>query len=382
MNKSSIKATFSTLLITASFISGASWASTTPYYAIIDAGSGGSRVYLYKIDNTAPSSPTVTQITFSDNKIKPGISTDLSDCGGYIEPLLSSLSNALSAKGISQNQVTVSLQATAGMRVISPVEQTACYSAVRLQLQTMIPGVGIGPIQTIQGRYEGAYQWLTVNYLKGTLTTGQKTVGVLEVGGGSSQMTFESPGKLKTLDFITVPFGGKFYGLFSRSYTGLGGNFSREDATDDPNAFQVGFNLASGAIGTGNYKLGKKSARKTILDKPVGIPQQARMPPLSSFVGVGLYSNVALDLGLGNQISSNSIDEAGSSLAKTSYDQNTTNKFEFSRVYSAQLISEMIRTWFSPSRKLTVEDTIGGKEITWTLGAALFLNANGALPPQ
>lgn len=368
------------LLLVGYSFSGASWAAATPYYAIFDAGSGGTRVYLYKVDSIVPSSPMVTQISFPGNKIKPGISTDLNDCAGYIAPLLTALSDALATKGISQEQVTVSLQATAGMRVISPVEQNTCYGAVKTQLQSMVPRAVIGPVQTIQGRYEGAYQWMTVNYLKGTLAGGQKTVGVLEVGGGSSQMTFESPGKLNTLDFITVPYAGKSYGLFSRSYTGLGGNFSREDATDDPNAFQVGFKLSSGAIGTGNYHKGKKSAHKTIRDKPISIPPQAKMPPLSTFVGVGLYSNVAMDLGLGNQISSNSIDAAGTILANTPYDQNTKNKFEYSRVYSAQLISEMISTWFSASKMLTVEDTIGGNEITWTLGAALFLSSNGVLP--
>ncbi len=380
MKHSYIKVTLSALML---FVSaGESLAAPTPYYAIVDAGSGGSRVYLYKVDQTIPSSPAVTQFAFEKNKIKPGISTDLGDCSGYIEPLFTALNGALVSNGIPQEQVTVSLQATAGMRVISPVEQATCYGEVKSQLQTMIPRAVIGPIQTIQGRYEGAYKWLTVNYLKGTLSGGQKTAGVLEVGGGSSQMTFESPGKLNTLDFISIPFAGKSYGLFSRSYTGLGGNFSREDATDDPNAFQVGFKLASGAIGTGRYHKGKASAHKTIRDKPVHIPAQARLPALASFVGVGLYSTVALDLGLGNQISANTIDEAASVVAQTPYDQNTTNKFEFSRVYSAQLVSEMIRTWFSPSGKLIVEEAIGGKEITWTLGAALFLGSNGVLPAQ
>lgn len=356
-------------------------AAPTPYYAVIDAGSGGSRLYLYQVDSSVPTAPIVNQLTLSGvYKVKPGISTDLNNCDSYISPLFNTLSNNLIAQNIAPASVTVSLQATAGMRVISPVDQTKCYGAVQTELNKQLPNVVVGPIKTIQGRYEGAFQWMTVNYLKGNLNSGQNTVGVLEVGGGSYQMTFESPGKLQTLDFISIPFGGKSYSLFSRSYTGLGGNFSREDATDDPNAFQVGFQLASGAVGTGDYYTGKLSARKIIRAKPVNIPPQAKMPPLSSFVGVGLYEQVAVDFKLGTEISSASIDQAASVFARQPYDVNTTNSYEFSKVYTAQLISEMIRTWFPPKQNLKVEDTIGGKAVTWTLGSAAYMAGGGIIP--
>ena len=363
-----------------SFWSIASEAST-PYYAIIDAGSGGSRLYLYQVDNSVPTAPTLTQLVLPGvNKVTPGISTDLKNCDAYIAPLFTLLNNYLGTQNIPQTSVTVSLQATAGMRVISPLDQTKCYGAVQSELNKQLSNVVVGPIKTIQGRYEGAFQWMTINYLKGNLSSGQKTVGVLEVGGGSYQMAFESPGKLQTLDFISIPFGGKSYSLFSRSYTGLGGNFSREDATDDPNAFQVGFQLASGAVGTGDYYKGKLSARKIIRAKPVSIPPQAKMPPLSSFIGVGLYEQVVVDLNLGTSISSTSIDQAASVFAKQPYDVNTTNSYEFSKVYTAQLISEMIRTWFPPTQSLKVEDTIDGKAVTWTLGSAAYMVAGGLIP--
>lgn len=353
--------------------------AATPYYAITDAGSGGSRVYLYRVDLSVPADPKITQIPLTGNKTKPGISTQLGSCDTYIAPLFTALNNYLNTNSIPQSDVTFSLQATAGMRVISPVEQNKCYGAVKTQLSSMLPDVKVGPIQTIQGRYEGAFQWMAVNYLKGTLTPNAKTVGVMEVGGGSYQMTFQSPGT-GTLDFITVPFGGQTYGLFSRSYTGLGGNFSREDATDDPNAFQVGFPLASGAIGTGKYMTGKLSARKSIRAKPVSIPAQARKPDISSFVGVGLFWNVAQSLGLNSAVSPSTIDAAAKVQALVPYDTNTTNPYAFSEIYSAQLTSEIIRTWFAEHSMLQVEDTINGSEITWTLGASAFLAQGGILP--
>lgn len=369
------------LLLAPLVFSSATLAGSTPYYALVDAGSGGSRLYLYLTDLSTPAAPIINQITLPGiNRVTPGISSDLKNCGEHIAPLFKVLSDYLTSEKISPTNVTVSLQATAGMRVVSPVEQNQCYGSVQTELKKQLPTAVVGPIQTIQGRYEGAFQWLTVNYLKNILNTGGKTVGVLEVGGGSAQMAFESPGKLQTLDFISVPYGGKTYALFARSYTGLGGNYSREDATDDPNAFQVGFPLSSGAIGTGDYFKGRLDARKSIRSKPTQIPPQAKLPPLSAFVGVGLYENVATDLGLGSEISAVRIDEAASALAKQAYDFNTKNPYEFSRIFTAQLISEMIRTWFSPTQSLRVEDTINGKAVTWTLGAVAFLSAGGVLP--
>ncbi len=48
MKHSYIKVTLSALML---FVSaGESLAAPTPYYAIVDAGSGGSRVYLYNLN--------------------------------------------------------------------------------------------------------------------------------------------------------------------------------------------------------------------------------------------------------------------------------------------------------------------------------------------
>ena len=362
------------------YIAMASIAQATPYWVVIDAGSTGSRLFLYKIKSSTPKGLDITLLSIPNNRVSPGISTDLNSCGPYISGLFVSLKDYLSSANIAQKDVTVSLQATAGMRVVSPVNQSKCYSAVQDELKAQLPDAVIGPIKTIQGRYEGAFEWLSVNYLKGNLNANSATLGVLEVGGGSYQMTFESPGKLDTIDFINVPFGNISYSLFSRSYTGIGGNFSREDATDDPDAFQAGFALASGATGTGHYHKGKLSARSTILTKPVRIPPQAKLPPLASFIGVGLFSNVAADFNLGSQISSDSIDAAATVFAKQSYDVNTTDPNLFSRVFRAQFISELIRTWFPASKTLKVEDTINGNEITWTLGSAAYMASGGVIP--
>ena len=358
------------------------------YYAVVDAGSSGSRLYLYKTSLDAQGNPIAESIPLTGNKVKPGISTlvnQLADVGQYIEPLLNTLETELNNKGIPQSEVNFSLMATAGMRVESPNLQNAVYEEVRAKVKTMLPAVNIQYILTIQGRYEGAFQWLSVNYLNGNLASGNETTCMLETGGGSYQMTWQTTSKAKnTIDVFSLNYGNTPYTLFSESFTGLGGNYSREDATDDPNSFAIGYPLVSGAVGTGNYRKGLVGTRKFIRARDISIPASVKVPALNKCVGVSLFNSVAKDLKLGTSISSKRIDEAAKVVAATPWSVQVTeqpnNPRLFSRVDSAQLASELIRTWFPGNRELPVADVINGTELSWTLGATLFLSSGNSLP--
>lgn len=375
------------LLILTSFTTHA-WAAK--YYAIIDAGSSGSRLYLYKSELDSKGNPVAESIPLVGNKVTPGISTLVtqpSKVGAYIAPLLNLLDTELKARGIPQSDVNFSLMATAGMRVESPLQQGKVYEAVKTEAKSVLPQMNIQYALTLQGRYEGAFEWLSVNYLNGNLTTGVGTNGVLETGGGSYQMTWETSSKASnTIDIFSLNYGTTPHTLFSRSYTGLGGNFSREDATDDPSSFPMGYPLASGAVGSGNYKKGLSNTRKLIRAQPTSIPNSVKVPHLDKFIGVGLFKNVASDLKLGETISSKRVDQAAKVIAMTPWavqvSEQPNNPFLFSRVDSAQLVSELIRTWFRDNRELPVANEINGTEINWTLGAVLFLASNNALPTQ
>jgi hypothetical protein len=208
---------------------------------------------------------------------------------------------------------------------------------------------------------------------------------VLEIGGGSYQMAFEARGgHPDTLDFISVTYAGKQHDLFSRSYTGLGENYSREQLTDNPAVFPVGYPLASGATGSGRYEKGKAAIRKMIRAKATAIPTSAKQPNLNDFIGVGLYKDVADYLGLGSRYTANQLDVAARAIALTPWSEQLAREPDnpdlFSKVFSAQLGSEMMRTWFPANQSLEVADSINGTRINWTLGAALFLQSGGILP--
>ena len=376
----------SSLFVVLSGLSSQLWAGN--YYAVVDAGSSGSRLYLYKKSTDAQGNPVAESLPLTGNKVKPGISVyvnQLAQVGDYIEPLLNTLDAELKSKGIPQSEVNFSLMATAGMRVESPNLQTAVYDEVKAKVKAMLPGVNIQYVLTIQGRYEGAFQWLTVNYLNGNLASGAETTCMLETGGGSYQMTWQTSSKLKnSIDVFSLNYGNTPYTLFSESFTGLGGNYSREDATDDPNSFAVGYPLVSGAIGTGNYKKGLVGTRKFIRARDISIPASVKVPALDKCIGVSLFSSVAKDLKLGDSVSSKHIDEAAKVVAATPWSvqvsEQPNNPRLFSRVDSAQLASELIRTWFPGNRELPVADAINGTELSWTLGATLFLGSGNSLP--
>jgi guanosine-diphosphatase len=80
-------------------------------------------------------------------------------------------------------------------------------------------------VAIMSGDEEGVLAWITVNYLLGTVNSPdrQQTVGVLDLGGGSTQIVFEpqtvmSPGKHS----YDLEFNGFKYSLYQHSYDGYG----------------------------------------------------------------------------------------------------------------------------------------------------------------
>jgi Golgi nucleoside diphosphatase len=130
----------SSLFVVLSGLSSQLWAGN--YYAVVDAGSSGSRLYLYKKSTDAQGNPVAESLPLTGNKVKPGISVyvnQLAQVGDYIEPLLNTLDAELKSKGIPQSEVNFSLMATAGMRVESPNLQTAVYDEVKAKVKAMCP---------------------------------------------------------------------------------------------------------------------------------------------------------------------------------------------------------------------------------------------------
>lgn len=185
---------------------------------MIDAGSTGSRIHIYRwhprvrtlhaepeIETPAPRRPFSRPVSQSDwsLKVMPGLNAFTRRPERAAESLMPLLAFAVGVftKLNATDKIPrspVFLKATGGVRALPEKDRTAILNRVRIYL--MSTGFLFQPeyVQVISGEEEGVFGWLTVNYLvsKRTLfwneTTERSahTVGALDLGGASMQATF------------------------------------------------------------------------------------------------------------------------------------------------------------------------------------------------
>ncbi|ODV85846.1 hypothetical protein CANARDRAFT_27928 [[Candida] arabinofermentans NRRL YB-2248] len=129
-------------------------------------------------------------------KINPGISEfneDSSRIGQtYLNFLLKKVYEVIP---IQQHYRTpIFLHATAGMRLLQPNEQDEILNNICYYLQKetnfYLPDCQ-SHINIIDGDIEGLYGWIALNYLTGTISASKQSVGLLEMGGASTQISFQ-----------------------------------------------------------------------------------------------------------------------------------------------------------------------------------------------
>ncbi|KAG5336925.1 hypothetical protein C0989_011511 [Termitomyces sp. Mn162] len=193
------------------------------YALIIDAGSTGSRIHVYKFNN-CHASPTLEYEVFTQTQ--PGLSS-------YAHtPLLGAKSldvlmdAAVRVVPSEMRRCTpVAVKATAGLRLLEDEEVDGLLGAVRERLgrwEFPVEGVVV-----MDGWDEGVYAWITSNYLLGTLEGGNATWAVLDLGGASTQIAFEPRGAVEALldedgHRYELTFAEKTHVLYQHSFLGYG----------------------------------------------------------------------------------------------------------------------------------------------------------------
>lgn len=183
------------------------------YGIVIDAGSSGSRINVFKWqDNDAliaenvqeellHSVPQILQEKDWTKKVTPGLSKYGSKphkaFSKHVKPLLEFAKEIIPEDKI--HKTPVFLQATAGMRLLSPekrnkVIQDVC-NGIKLSTDFLLSSCE-AQIQVIDGETEGLYGWLGLNYLLGHFNKFDKsddkhfTFGFMDMGGASTQIAF------------------------------------------------------------------------------------------------------------------------------------------------------------------------------------------------
>lgn len=198
--------------------------------AVIDAGSSGSRLALFE----PPTSPyEAPRLAFEARSVKPGLSTLATQgpdaAGASLAPMLLELRSHLEQQGIDPASVPVSLLATAGLRRLALTDPTAAQQAIDSGAGAIrAVGFPVKEARILPGQLEAAYAWVDANALAGTLASARRSVGIVEIGGASTQVAFRAPAG--TPGAVPVPVAGRTIPVVAVSYLGLGANEARATA--------------------------------------------------------------------------------------------------------------------------------------------------------
>ncbi|XP_027924912.1 apyrase 1-like isoform X3 [Vigna unguiculata] len=174
-------------------------------------------------------------IVGSSFPIKPGLSAYAQNPQQAAESLITLLDKAESVVPREFRPKTpVRVGATAGLRALEGDAPDRILQAVRdLLKQRSTLKSESDSVRVLDGTQEGAFQWVTINYLLGNLGRDySETVGVVDLGGGSVQMAY-AISETDAAGAPTVSVGedqyvkemflrGRKYYLYVHSYLGYG----------------------------------------------------------------------------------------------------------------------------------------------------------------
>ncbi|KAI3557533.1 GDA1/CD39 family protein [Colletotrichum abscissum] len=210
------------------------------YVLMIDAGSTGSRIHVYKFNNCG-ATPELEHEEFKmTEKSVGGLSKYKDDpeaAAASLDALMEVAMTNVPDKLKSCSPVAV--KATAGLRMVGAENAEKILAAVRNRLETKYPFPVVAKedngVAIMDGADEGVYAWITTNYLLGKIGGPDKspTAAVFDLGGGSTQIVFEPtfkgaadggmPEKLAEGDHkYDLAFGGQKFELYQHSHLGYG----------------------------------------------------------------------------------------------------------------------------------------------------------------
>ncbi|XP_037660433.1 ectonucleoside triphosphate diphosphohydrolase 1 isoform X2 [Choloepus didactylus] len=203
------------------------------YGIVLDAGSSHTSLYIYKWP-AEKENDTGVVYQIEECKVQgPGISKyaqKIQEIGVYLTECMRRAKQVIPK---SQHQETpVYLGATAGMRLLR-MESEKLADQV---LDAVTKSLSSYPFdfqgaKIITGEEEGAYGWITVNYLLGKFTqklgwfnliieeNGQETFGALDLGGASTQITFVPQDDIESpANALQFRLYGKDYSVYTHSF--------------------------------------------------------------------------------------------------------------------------------------------------------------------
>jgi len=189
----------------------------------LDLGSTSTKLKVYSVTQVPNQLP---EISLQDNKkFKPGVSNfanELDEVDNYFKPIIDFAKTKVLPE--HRDQTAIFAMATAGLRFLDAQVARNLMNKVRQTLSTSSFKYEQQDVQILSGEEEGVYGWLALNYLLGYFDTPRQTnqtTGLLEMGGGSTQITFIPQEPLYAGEF-QVELRGELYEVYVHSYLDYG----------------------------------------------------------------------------------------------------------------------------------------------------------------
>ncbi|XP_056134923.1 ectonucleoside triphosphate diphosphohydrolase 2-like [Lampris incognitus] len=201
------------------------------YGVVFDAGSSHTSMYIYKWPADKQNGTGIVSQHSECHVEGGGISSYTGSHGRAAHSLESCLKQAMMDIPKSKHHSTpLYLGATAGMRLLnetSHIESEKILEEVGSKLRSY--PFNFSGATILSGQEEGAYGWVTVNYLLENLVKygfigrwvrpNRETVGALDLGGASTQITFETPEKVEDKNNVMeLRLYGRDYQLYTQSF--------------------------------------------------------------------------------------------------------------------------------------------------------------------
>uniref|UniRef100_A0A8C3C6P2 Ectonucleoside triphosphate diphosphohydrolase 8 n=1 Tax=Cairina moschata TaxID=8855 RepID=A0A8C3C6P2_CAIMO len=209
------------------------------YGMVFDAGSSHTSLFVYEWDSDKENDTGVVSQTLSCDVQGPGISSYANNPPKAGDSLRECLDKALKVvPAEKQRDVPAYLGATAGMRLLRLQNSSAADQILAEITKTMQEyPVAFRGARIITGEEEGAYGWITINYLLESFTKyspkahtwvrpeAANILGALDLGGASTQISFMPKGSVinwnETSRFMLYGYN---YNIYTHSYLCYGQN--------------------------------------------------------------------------------------------------------------------------------------------------------------
>ncbi|KAM9266396.1 ectonucleoside triphosphate diphosphohydrolase 4 isoform 2-T3 [Morus bassanus] len=243
------------------------------YGIVVDCGSSGSRIFVYcwpRHNGNPHDLLDIKQMRDKNRKpvvmkIKPGISEFASSpekVSDYISPLLS-----FAAKHVPRakhKETPLYILCTAGMRILPESQQKAILEDLLTDIPVHFDFLfSDSHAEVISGKQEGVYAWIGINFVLGRFEHTddedeaivevhvpggenkeaifrKRTVGILDMGGVSTQIAYEVPKTEEVAKNLLAEFNlgcdahqtEHVYRVYVATFLGFGGNAARQRYED------------------------------------------------------------------------------------------------------------------------------------------------------